>query len=79
MKSVGPEYDELYTAEVMGELLERVDISDLLEEARTGQVERTKERIDAAVAEATKAKRLQDEILNQVDRPDVSGAQLLGG
>jgi superfamily II DNA or RNA helicase len=78
MKSVGPEFDELYAAEVMGELLERVDISELLEEARSGHVERTKERIDAALAEATKAKRLQDEILNQIDRPDISGTQLLG-
>jgi superfamily II DNA or RNA helicase len=79
MKSVGAEFDELYAAEVMGELLERVDISELLEEARNGHVERTKERIDAAIAEATRAKRLQDEILNQVDRPDISGTQLLGG
>jgi len=63
----------------MGELLERVDISELLDEARNGHVERTKERIDAAIAEASRAKRLQDEILNQVDRPDVSGVQLLGG
>jgi superfamily II DNA or RNA helicase len=78
MKSVGPEFDELYAVEVMGELLERVDISELLEEARSGHVERTKERIDAALAEATKAKRLQDEILNQIDRPDISGTQLLG-
>jgi SNF2 family DNA or RNA helicase len=73
MKSVGPEFDELYAAEVMGELLERVDISELLDEARNGHVERTKERIDAAIAEASRAKRLQDEILNQVDRPDISG------
>ncbi len=79
MKSVGPEFDELYAAEVMGELLERVDISELLEEARNGHVERTRERIDAAIAEASRAKRLQDEILNQVDRPDISGTQLLGG
>jgi len=63
----------------MGELLERVDISELLDEARNGHVERTKERIDAAIAEASRAKRLQDEILNQVDRPDISGTQLLGG
>jgi hypothetical protein len=79
MKSVGPEFDELYAAEVMGELLERVDISELLDEARNGHVERTKERIDAAIAEASRAKRLQDEILNQVDRPDFSGTKLLGG
>ncbi len=78
MKSVGPEFDELYAAEVMGELLERVDISELLDEARNGRVERTKERIDAAIAEASRAKTLQDEILNQVDRPDISGTQLLG-
>jgi len=78
MKSVGPEFDELYAAEVMGELLERVDISELLDEARNGQVERTKERIEAAIAEASRAKTLQDEILNQVDRPDISGTRLLG-
>ena len=78
MRSVGPEFDELYAAEVMGELLERVDISELLDEARSGHIERTRERIDAAVAEASRAKRLQDEILNQIDRPDISGAQLLG-
>jgi hypothetical protein len=79
MKSVGPEFDELYAAEVMGELLERVDISELLDEARNGHVERTKERIDAAIAEASRAKRLQDEILNQVDRPGLSGTKPLGG
>jgi ERCC4-related helicase len=79
MKSVGPEFDELYKAEVMGELLERVDISALLEEARTGHVERTKERIDAALAEASSAKKLQDDILSQIGSPEPSGKQVYGG
>ena len=77
MQSVGPEFDHLYAAEVMGELLERVDISALLEEARTGHVERTQERIDAALAEAGAAKRLQDDILSEIDCTGTAGASLL--
>lgn len=64
MASVGPEFNELYAADVMGELLERVDISSLLEEARDGRVERTQERIDAALEEARRAKLIQDDILS---------------
>ncbi len=78
MRSVGPEFDERYAAEVMGELLERVDISELLDEARNGNVERTKERIDAAIAEASRAKKLQDEVLSQIDQLDI-GKRSLGG
>ncbi|ODM71378.1 DEAD/DEAH box helicase [Bradyrhizobium elkanii] len=64
MASVGSEFNELYAAEVMGELLERIDISGLLEEARAGRVERTQERVDAALAQARRAKAMQDDVLS---------------
>jgi superfamily II DNA or RNA helicase len=76
MASVGPEFDDRYAAEVMGELLERIDISAILEEAQAGVVGRTQERIDAALAEAKKAKAIQDDILNVIEdsRPDDASA-----
>jgi hypothetical protein len=60
---VGSEFGDRYAADIMGELLERVDITELLDEARNGTVERTKERIDAAIESARKSKAIQDEIL----------------
>jgi superfamily II DNA or RNA helicase len=68
MASVGPEFNSLYAADVMGELLERIDISVLLEEASCGRVDRTQERIDAALDEARRAKNIQDDILNHAGR-----------
>jgi hypothetical protein len=61
MSSVG--VDEREAADVMGELLERLDIRMLLEEARHGVVSRTQERIDAALEQARQAKLLQDDLM----------------
>ncbi|MGO3927083.1 DEAD/DEAH box helicase [Rhodopseudomonas pseudopalustris] len=65
MSRVSTEFSDYdtYAAEVMGELLDRVDISLLLEEAKSGKIERPTERVDAALAEARKAKKMQDEVL----------------
>jgi superfamily II DNA or RNA helicase len=78
MAPVGSEFNDRYAAEIMGELLERVDISALLEEARNGTVERTKERIDAALELARKAKTIQDEILASATGFGVGTWQTLG-
>ena len=78
MAHVGPEFDERYASEIMGELLERVDIAALLDEARVGVVERTKERIDAALAQAEQARRLQDEILSHAGSFDPNSWRGLG-
>lgn len=64
MATVGPEFDERYAADILGELLERIDISTLLEEAQSGHVSRTQERIDAALDQAKRAKSIQDDILS---------------
>ena len=78
MASVGPEFDERYAAEIMGELLERVDIASLLDEARNGQIERSQERIDAALDQARRAKELQDDILKSANAFDLVGWERLG-
>jgi superfamily II DNA or RNA helicase len=74
MAGVGPEFNEMgtYAADVMGEILERVDITSLLDDARKGQVDRTQERIDAAIEEAKKARAIQDEVLKGVDTLDIA-------
>lgn len=65
MSKVSAEFSDYdaYAAEVMGELLDRIDISTLLEEAKNGTIDRPADRIDAALEEARKAKRMQDEVL----------------
>jgi hypothetical protein len=78
MASVSPEFDERYKAEVLGELLERLDIGELLDEASTGKVERSEERITAALERAQQARQLQDDILASADRLDMDGWQRLG-
>lgn len=78
MATVSPEFDERYKAEVLGELLERLDIGELLDEASGGAVERTQERIAAAIERAQRAKELQDDILSSADRMDMDGWQRLG-
>ncbi|MBA3447782.1 MAG: hypothetical protein H0T56_09275 [Pseudaminobacter sp.] len=78
MSAVNSEFDERYQSEVMGELLERLDIEALLEEAGRGKVERSSERIDAAIAQAQSAKSIQDEILTGADRYDSDGWKDLG-
>jgi ERCC4-related helicase len=78
MSAVNSEFDERYQSEVMGELLERLDIEALLDEAGLGKVERSTERIDAAIAQAQRAKAIQDEILTGADRYDRDGWKELG-
>lgn len=65
MAPVSSEFSETdrYRADILGELLERIDISDLLAEARTGRVERSAERIAEAIDRAERARLLQDDIL----------------
>lgn len=66
MSAVSSEYDDRHRSEVLGDLLDRIDINDLLEEARSGPVERTAERIDRAIDQAQRASSLQDDILSGV-------------
>jgi superfamily II DNA or RNA helicase len=79
MAPVSAEYDERHQSEVLGELLDRIDINDLLEEARTGEVLRSAERIDGAIQRARDAKIIQDDILSNISTLDGLSWQRLGG
>jgi superfamily II DNA or RNA helicase len=74
----GGEFNERYSAEILGELLERIDIADLLDEARSGPVQRTDERIHEAIESARRAKSLQDDILSAAGSMEPGGWQLMG-
>jgi hypothetical protein len=78
MACVGAEFNNLYAADIMGELLERIDISALLDEASRGHVDRTQERIDAALNEARKAKDIQDDILSHAGRGSIESLNEVG-
>lgn len=64
MATVGSEFDERYAADILGELLERIDITALIEEAQNGHVDRSQDRIDAALNQAKRAKLIQDDVLS---------------
>lgn len=72
------EFDDKYRAEVMGELLERLDIQELLDEASEGKVDRSADRIDSALRKAQEAKSLQDEILSHASGLEGESWERLG-
>lgn len=78
MSPVSSEYDDRHSSEVLGELLERLDINELLDEARTGGVERTIERVDGAIERARQSKKLQDELLTNISTLDGDSWRRLG-
>ncbi|WP_242416470.1 DEAD/DEAH box helicase [Sphingomonas panni] len=67
MASVSGEFDGRYASEILGELLDQLDLSTLLADAAAGVVQRTDERIAEAVARARRARDLQDEILSRAN------------
>jgi len=78
MAPVGSEYnDQLYT-EIVGELLENIDLSLILQRAEGARQDRTREEIDEAVRQAQRAKEMQDEILSYATGfdPDALGGAL---
>lgn len=78
MASVSGEFDARYASEILGELLDQLDLSSLLADAAAGAVERTQERIAEAVDRARRARDLQDEILSQAGGFDPAALARLG-
>ena len=66
MTPVGTEYNERLYAEILGEVLDNIDLSTILQSATDMQVERTREQIDEALERAKSAKQLQDELFTHV-------------
>lgn len=72
MAPVGSEYDERLYAEILGDLLDSIDLASLLQAASEMEIERTKEQIDEAIKRAQDAQRLQGEIFTHVAGYDPS-------
>ncbi len=78
MASVSGEFDGRYASEILGDLLDQLDLSTLLADAAAGAVERTDDRIAEAVERARRARDLQDEILSQAGGFDPAALARLG-
>lgn len=63
MMPVGEEYSERLHAEIVGEVLEQVDMSAVLGSSTALVVERSRKQVDDAVERARQARGLQEEIL----------------
>jgi ERCC4-related helicase len=66
MAPVGAEYNERLYAEILGEVLETVDLAAVLQSATSMEIERTRDQIDEALDRARRAQRLQREIFTHV-------------
>lgn len=64
MAHVSTEFNESLHAEIVGELLENLDMSSVLQNAASVSPERTPAEIEEAVRRAQQAKLLQDELLS---------------
>src|SRR5262249_53079721 len=62
MAPVGTEYNERLYAEILGEILENVDLASILQSATTMEIERTREQIEEALERARKARELEQDI-----------------
>ena len=74
MATVGEEFRSGLATEIVGELLERVDIASILNENRSLDVKRTEAEIAEAIQSAKEAKNLQDDLFANVDGYDPSFA-----
>lgn len=79
MRAVSSDYDDRYEAEIVGELLDQIDLREVLDHAFGASVERSKERVEEALARAERARALQAEVLDQLERFDPHALKRLGG
>ena len=66
MAPVGPEFNERLHAEILGEVLDNLDLASILQSATEMRIEHTSAQIEEALDRAKRAKRLQDEIFTHV-------------
>lgn len=73
MAPVGAEFGDRLYSEILGELLENLDMAAILQRATEGAEGQTRDEIDAAIARAREAKKLQDELLSYATGFDPNG------
>lgn len=67
MAPVSDDYHDRLQAEIVGDLLEQLDIGAVLAAASRADRDRTREEIDAALRRAQEARAMQEEIFSHVD------------
>ena len=77
MSEVGAEFQEGLETEIIGELLERIDIASLLADNRTMDIHRSEAEIDEAVTRARQAKTQQERLFSRIEGYDPQAATAL--
>jgi superfamily II DNA or RNA helicase len=75
MAPVGVEFHDRPHAEIVGELLQQIDLTEILERAKDFDLGHTKDQIDRALERARAAQKLQSEILSHASRYDPNALQ----
>ncbi len=77
MSNVSVEYHDGLETEIVGEILERVDVAQILASNREMDIERSRSEIDDAVDRARRAQSLQEKLFSHVEGYDPSQAAAL--
>ena len=77
MASVNSEYPRELQEEIVGELLERVDVASILANNKTLDITHTDEEIETAIAKAKEAQSQQEKLFSQVGGYDPSTSMIL--
>jgi hypothetical protein len=79
MVAVNADYTDAMQDEILGEMLENLDLAAILQSATDMRLDLTKEQIDDAIARAREAQKLQDEVLSYVEGFDPRALQGITG
>ena len=74
MSKVGSEFQEGLETEIIGELLERIDIASILADNRTMDMDRTELEIDEALTRAKEARSQQEKLFSHIEGYDPNAA-----
>ena len=77
MSEVGSEFQEGLEAEIIGELLDRIDMASILADNRTMDMDRTELEIDEALTRAKEAKSQQERLFSHIEGYDPNAATAL--
>ena len=77
MSEVSSEYSDNLQTEIIGDLLERLDVSSILANNRTMNMERTDADIDEAISRAKDAKSQQEKLFAHVEGYDPGAASVM--
>ena len=77
MAEVSDDYHEGLQTEILGELLERVDVAAILSANRTMSIDRTNTEINAAIRRAQEAQSQQEQLFSRVEGYDPNEASAL--